>query len=171
MLSNTIKNLLTHMEQDVDRIPLPAIDTATLQLIVTWMQHHEGDDSTAPTSGRRLHLAAAVVGGGGGPSSESDCTDSDDDDDATEHHRGAAVDISAWDREFLPRDKNQLFKLLNVANFLDMRPLLDIGTKFVSDQIKGKPVEWVRDYLNMLNDFTPEEEAKLREEIAWADGL
>ncbi|CAL5187112.1 unnamed protein product [Lathyrus oleraceus] len=37
----------------------------------------------------------------------------------------------------------------------------------IADRIANKSVEYVRRYFGIENDFTPEEEAKLREELAW----
>lgn len=82
--------------------------------------------------------------------------------------------IPEWDLKFLPTDetqKNQLFKLLNASNYLDIKLLVDIGSKYIADRITGKSAEWVRDYLNMENDYSPEELTKLKEEIAWAKGI
>ena len=38
----------------------------------------------------------------------------------------------------------------------------------IVDRIKGKTPEEIRTILNIKNDFTPEEEAALRAEHAWA---
>lgn len=135
-------------------IPLPNVDGATLALIVKWIEKHQDDPPAVEKP----------------PGDDDDSDDSDSDEEEQEPE----VIIPEWDAQFLPTDdsqKNQLFKLLNAANYLDIKGLLDIGCKHVADRISGQKVEWVRDYLNMENDYTPEEEAKLREEIAWADGL
>uniref|UniRef100_A0A914XQH1 Skp1-related protein n=1 Tax=Plectus sambesii TaxID=2011161 RepID=A0A914XQH1_9BILA len=155
-LSKTIKTMLEDLEGfDMEQtpIPLPNVDGPTLELIVKWVEQHQ--DDPPPVEKPRVE--------------DDDSDDSDADDD-----QEPEVVIPEWDKKFLPTDdeqKNQLFKLLNAANYLEIKPLLDIGCKYVADKISGQTVEWVRDYLNMENDYTPEEEAKLKEEIAWAEGL
>ena len=37
--------------------------------------------------------------------------------------------------------------------------------------IKGKKVEEIRKQFNIKNDFTPEEEAQVREENRWAEDI
>jgi S-phase kinase-associated protein 1 len=37
-------------------------------------------------------------------------------------------DISEWDKEFMNVDQGTLYELILAANYLDMKPLLDLGT-------------------------------------------
>lgn len=55
------------------------------------------------------------------------------------------------------------------ANYLDIKPLLDIGCKTVANMIKGKSPEEIRKTFNIQNDFTPEEEDQIRRENEWAE--
>ena len=75
-----------------------------------------------------------------------------------------------WDDEFLKMDgnKKELFDLIMAANYLDAKPLLDALCKEVANIIKVMSVEEVRSYFNIENDFTREEEDKIRAENAWA---
>lgn len=50
------------------------------------------------------------------------------------------------------------------ANYLDIKPLLDVGCKSVANMIKGKSAEEIRRTFNITNDFTPEEEAQIKKE-------
>jgi len=54
---------------------------------------------------------------------------------------------------------------------MDIRPLLDLCCAKIASLIKGKSPEEIRNNLNIVNDFSPEEEAKVREENRWADDL
>ncbi|KIK53707.1 hypothetical protein GYMLUDRAFT_49239 [Collybiopsis luxurians FD-317 M1] len=97
-----------------------------------------------------------------------------------EHHRGDPVPeqsqdgdgqlrnthISKWDREFITVDQEMLFELILAANYLEIKSLLDIGTRTVADLIKGKSPEEIRMFFNVQNDFTPEEEAQIKQEEA-----
>lgn len=55
------------------------------------------------------------------------------------------------------------------ANYLDIKPLLDVGCKTVANMIKGKSPEEIRKTFNITNDFTPEEEEQIRRENEWAE--
>jgi len=51
---------------------------------------------------------------------------------------------------------------------MDIKPLLDLCCAKVASMIKGKTPEQIRLQLGIVNDFTPEEEAAVREENKWA---
>lgn len=58
--------------------------------------------------------------------------------------------------------------LADAANFLSLEPLLDLCCAKIVASIMGKSVEKIRETLHIENDFTPEQEARLRRELAWA---
>ena len=68
-------------------------------------------------------------------------------------------------------DHDSVFHLTLAANYLDIRPLLDLCCAKIASLIKGKTPEEIRVNLNIVNDFSPEEEAVVREENRWADDL
>ncbi|KAK4480347.1 hypothetical protein RD792_013418 [Penstemon davidsonii] len=74
------------------------------------------------------------------------------------------------DEEFMAGkdDMKDLFDLVVAANYLDVKDLLDLICGKIADMMQGKSPEWVRKTFNIQNDFSPEEEAKVREEYAWA---
>ncbi|KAL3838726.1 hypothetical protein ACJIZ3_023317 [Penstemon smallii] len=74
----------------------------------------------------------------------------------------------AFDDEFMKIDLSTLFDLILAANYLDIKSLLDLSCQTVADMIKEKSPEEIRTILNIENDFTPEEEAEIRKENAWA---
>ena len=55
------------------------------------------------------------------------------------------------------------------ANYLDIKPLLELSCAKVASQIKNKSVKEIRQYFNIENDFTPEEEQQIQEENRWAE--
>ena len=77
--------------------------------------------------------------------------------------------ISEWDVEFIAVEKEILFELVLAANYLDLKPLLDLGCAKLATMIKGMSVEQIRKEFNIVNDFTPEEEARVREENKWCE--
>ncbi|OAA43127.1 SCF complex subunit Skp1 [Metarhizium rileyi] len=78
-------------------------------------------------------------------------------DDDTEGRR-RTTEIEEWDQKFM-----------QAANYLDIKPLLDVGCKTVANMIKGKSPEEIRKTFNITNDFTPEEEEQIRRENEWAE--
>ena len=91
--------------------------------------------------------------------------------------------VDEFDREFMQRLLNgsgpsesdcsplllqELFQVVLAANFLDIKPLLDLGCKTIASQIKGKTAQQMRVLLGLPNDFSPEEEEQIRRENAWA---
>jgi S-phase kinase-associated protein 1 len=111
--------------------------------------------------------------------------------DYMEHHRnapGAPIDkplrgkiedvIDEWDRNFLfsdlvrdhdERQHDLLIDVVMAANFLNVKDLLDLTCACIASMIKGKTPEQIRALFNIENDFTPEEEAKIREENRWCE--
>ncbi|GAU23871.1 hypothetical protein TSUD_369790 [Trifolium subterraneum] len=77
-------------------------------------------------------------------------------------------DLKAWDLDFVKVDQTTLFELILAANYLNIKSLLDLTTQAAADMIKDKTPEEVRKIFNIENDFSPEEEAKIREENKWA---
>jgi S-phase kinase-associated protein 1 len=78
-------------------------------------------------------------------------------------------DILPWDKDFCAVDQTTLFELILAANYLDIKPLLDLACKTVANMIKGKTPEEIRKTFNIKNDFTPEEEEKIRKENEWCE--
>jgi S-phase kinase-associated protein 1 len=86
-----------------------------------------------------------------------------------EEKKEKTTEVSPWDKEFLDVDQSVLFELILAANFLDIKPLLDATCKTVANMIKGKSPEEIRKQFNIVNDFTPEEEEKIRKENEWCE--
>tara|TARA_B100000963_G_scaffold94477_1_gene81373 strand:+ start:149 stop:619 length:471 start_codon:yes stop_codon:yes gene_type:complete len=74
-----------------------------------------------------------------------------------------------WDKDYIKVDDETLFNTILAANYLDIKPLLDLTCKAVADEIKGKSPEEIRVRFNIKNDFTPEEEEEVKRENAWCE--
>merc|ERR1711881_810656 len=91
------------------------------------------------------------------------------------HHKAEASttpqdSVDTWDKEFVSVDDEVLFNMILAANFLDVKPLLDLTCKKVAEYIKEcKTPEEIRKRFNIKNDFTPEEEEEVRRENAWCE--
>jgi S-phase kinase-associated protein 1 len=129
------------------------VNESVLKKVIEWCEHHKNDPQPAQ----------------------------DDDSDS----RKKTTDIEEWDQKFMQVDQEMLFEIILVgsptliassrtnhwqaSNYLDIKPLLDVGCKTVANMIKGKSPEEIRKTFNITNDFTPEEEEQIRRENEWAE--
>jgi S-phase kinase-associated protein 1 len=86
-----------------------------------------------------------------------------------EERETPSEDQTVWDVNYVKVDDETLFNLILAANYLDIKPLLDLTCKTVADEIKGKTPEEIRTRFNIKNDFTPEEEEEVKRENAWCE--
>ena len=94
-------------------------------LIVEWLTHHNG---VAPTPVKKPIRSKHI----------------------------AEIVSDPWDAEFLTRlNKAKLYELTKAANFLDIKPLLDICAAKIASIIKGVPLEKAE---QALDPNTPETE-------------
>ncbi|AVK75424.1 S-phase kinase-associated protein 1 [Pandoravirus quercus] len=142
-MSVTVKHMLDDVDADSDAaIPLPNITGKILGKVIEWANyHHENSEPTAAVPADGADAAAK-------------------DDKRTD-------DISPWDKAFCEVDQPTLFELILAANYLDIKPLLDLGCKSVANMIKGKSPEEIRKTFNIKNDFSEEEEEQIRKENEW----
>ena len=67
--------------------------------------------------------------------------------------------LSDWYISFLDIDNDTLFELISVANYLDIKPLLDLTCVKVASMIKGKNTSEITNIFNIT--LQPEEEKLL----------
>ena len=75
--------------------------------------------------------------------------------------------VEAWDFEFINIELDTIFEIILAANYMDIKPLLELASSKIASIIKGKTPEEIRKIFNIQNDFTPEEEQQIREENQW----
>ena len=75
--------------------------------------------------------------------------------------------VEAWDYQFIDLELDMIFEIILAANYLDIKPLMELASSKVASIIKGKSAEDIRKTFNIQNDFTPEEENQIREENQW----
>lgn len=78
-------------------------------------------------------------------------------------------EVVPFDAKFVDVDQSTLFERVLAANYLDIKPLLDLICKTIANMIKGKSPEEIRKTFNIKNDFTPEEEEAVRKENEWCE--
>ena len=66
-------------------------------------------------------------------------------------------------------EQETLFELILAANYMHIKPLLDLPCASIASMIKGKTPEDIRKTFSIVNDLTPEEEAQIREENKWCE--
>jgi len=138
-MSVTIKNMLEDIPNPDAAIPLPNVTGKILQKVIEYCKYHK--ENPTPV---------------------------EDDDDVKKDSK-RTDDIIPWDADFCKVDQNTLFELILAANFLDIKPLLELTCKTVANMIKGKTPEEIRRTFNIKNDLTPEEEEQIRRENAWCE--
>ena len=140
-MSGLIKDMLEDQEGDDQTvIPIPNVNGRTLKYVLEYCEYHwnnKADPIDKPLRGKIEEV------------------------------------ISSWDRQFLLTDlikggdekqHELLIDVIMAANFLNIKDLLDLTCASVASMIKGKTPEQIRALFNIENDFTPEEEEKIREE-------
>lgn len=79
----------------------------------------------------------------------------------------AEIVSQSWYRNFMEgKDRQAVFDLLTAANYMGIKPLLDLTCLKVTFELTGKNAEEIREILN-LPVLTPEEEATARQEHKW----
>ena len=80
--------------------------------------------------------------------------------------------VPPWLIAYVNMPHDILFPLLNAANFLNCPELMKVLATEVATQIsKCKSPEEIRQRFNIVNDFTPEEQAEIDEEIEWCKNV
>lgn len=77
----------------------------------------------------------------------------------------AASHTAAFFSRMHPPD---LFSVMNAANYLDARELLEDASAYMADLIRGKGPEAIREILHLRADVTMEEAATISRGFAWA---
>lgn len=80
--------------------------------------------------------------------------------------------VGEWEARFVnDMPQELLFEVIKGANYMDIPDLLDLTCAKVASMIRGKTPEEIRIMFDIENDFTPEEEARVREENKWCEDL
>ncbi|KAF3329592.1 SKP1-like protein 1B isoform X1 [Carex littledalei] len=77
-------------------------------------------------------------------------------------------ELRIWDEQFGGVNLKTLLSLLNAANYLHIQGLLKVTCKKVAGKMERMRVEEIRQAFNITNDYTAEEEEKIRQEHHWA---
>jgi len=141
--SAMIKATLDATGESDQPIPLHNVSSSILKKILEYCEHHKEEPLPTPN---------------------------DESQDGTSNPRGArTTEISEWDQKFMAVDQEMVFDIILGANYLEIKPLVDLGCQTVADMVKGKTPEEIRKIFRIVNEFTPEEEAQISKEIELQD--
>nr|ANA07508.1 SKIP1-1a protein [Fragaria x ananassa] len=86
-----------------------------------------------------------------------------------DHDEAGKKELRKFYAEYVKEDTTErIMELILAADYLNVNDFLDLLNQSVADRIKNKSVEYVRKLFGIESDFTPEEEAELRQQYAWA---
>eukprot|EP00035_Acanthoeca_spectabilis_P019725 m.429437 g.429437 ORF g.429437 m.429437 type:complete len:187 (+) comp17004_c0_seq1:236-796(+) len=75
--------------------------------------------------------------------------------------------ITGWDKDFVDVPLATLFHMILAANFLDIKPMLNLTCKAVAEMIKGKSPDEIKAIFGIEGEFTEEEKKAVFEEHEW----
>ncbi|KAH7327624.1 ubiquitin-protein ligase [Rhizoctonia solani] len=128
---------------NLEPIPLSQVSSSVLRKIVEYCEYHGWE--------------------------EIQLTHSRDDNNSDDPRKRQVSEIGEWDQNFIQVDQEMLFEIILAANYLDIPPLLNVGCKTVANMIKSKTPGEIRKLFNIVDNFTPEEEAQIKKENEWAE--
>jgi S-phase kinase-associated protein 1 len=67
--------------------------------------------------------------------------------------------VQNWYADFVNVEQVRLFELIRAANYMNIKPLLDLTCATVASMIKGKTPQEIRNTFNFANGFSLEEES------------
>lgn len=77
--------------------------------------------------------------------------------------------VLEWDAAFIDMHHEELFALIRDAHFMDISSLLELCCAKVAAMVRGKSTQKLREMFNIVNDFTPQEEAAAIAETKWVE--
>eukprot|EP00541_Cyclophora_tenuis_P015419 CAMPEP_0116551230 /NCGR_PEP_ID=MMETSP0397-20121206/5851_1 /TAXON_ID=216820 /ORGANISM="Cyclophora tenuis, Strain ECT3854" /LENGTH=158 /DNA_ID=CAMNT_0004076117 /DNA_START=58 /DNA_END=531 /DNA_ORIENTATION=+ len=124
------------MEDDSDAINVMRVDSTCLEKVVEFLVHHDEE---------AMKEIPTPLGG----------------------NKFEEIVTQDWYQNFVTREeRDMIFDLLTAANYMGIKPLLDLTCLKVTFELTGKSAEEIRVILN-LPKLTPEEEAKARQDHKW----
>ena len=147
--SVTIASLIEDAGID-NPIPLPNVAGKEVERVVVYCMAHRGDT--------KEEWAAAAA--------ETDEPAADG--EAAKLPRAEPKPMSTADAEFCKElNEEARFKLILAANYLDVRPLLNLVCRAVANEVLGKSPKEIYAMFKIPGELTPEEDEEVRKENPW----
>lgn len=77
--------------------------------------------------------------------------------------------LDGWDLDFVRVPLATLFEMILAANFLDLKPMLDVTCKAVAEMIKGKTPDEIKKVFGVEGEFTQEEKEQVLRDNPWLE--
>mmetsp|Transcript_6804 Transcript_6804/g.13629 ORF Transcript_6804/g.13629 Transcript_6804/m.13629 type:complete len:176 (-) Transcript_6804:645-1172(-) len=78
--------------------------------------------------------------------------------------------VPQWYREFIDRDRAEVFEIISCANYLDIAPLLDLACAKIAVELKRMTEKDRIETFGPPENLTPEQDALVREFNKWEAG-
>ena len=171
--SFVLRTLLEDVGEISDAIPLPNVDGKILEKVLKWSEFHlndlpyqqqqqqqqqseNDDDYNFGFWDEELEGSEGWTGNDLSHKSELN----------TETSKALAMD--PWDVEFCSgMDHKTLFDVIIAANYLNVKGLIYVTCKYVSNVIRGKSHEEIRKMFNIQTDFTSEQLESIKKQNEW----
>jgi len=157
---NMIDDQYEEGADEQESLPMPNVKPQILDLVVEYLCHHSPAtlEELTITNSKGDTKKIACTGKGGEIQKPLKSTNL------------AECGVEQWDVDFLAAiDQETLFEVILAANFMDIKPLLDLSCAKVASMIKGKTTEEIRTQFNITAELTKAEEEQIREENRWAE--
>lgn len=82
---------------------------------------------------------------------------------------GDSVDLTEWERNFCNENDGHLLELADAADYLDCERLLDVVATRIAEECLNKTPDEIRQRFGIVNNLTPEQLEKIKEEMGWID--
>ena len=79
--------------------------------------------------------------------------------------------VDDWYASFINMEQKEIFDIINAADYLCMKSLMDLGCTKIATMMKGKKPKDIVAEFHVIKDFTPEQEANIRKEYKWTEDL
>ena len=79
--------------------------------------------------------------------------------------------VQPWYSDFMNISNDEILELMLCANYMDIKPLLQLTCAAITLKIKGKTPEELKQAFNITGEWSAEDEAQMREENKWCEEL
>ncbi|KAI1137227.1 E3 ubiquitin ligase SCF complex, Skp subunit [Hypoxylon sp. FL0543] len=161
--SQLLKDLMEDLDEEELQFPVPIqADGATLKLVAQWCELQIRQEQEAADKAAEVAASQEIQKEEGDEEHEKKGSGP-----CPQPYR--ARELPTWAKGFFENlSQDETFALITTANFLDIQLLIEQTATFIAGKIKGMSTEQMREYFNIENDFTPEEEERIRRENEWA---
>lgn len=77
--------------------------------------------------------------------------------------------IQEWYFRFISVEPETLCEIVLAANYMDIKPLLDLTCATLASIVKGKTPDEIHSIFDIKSDLTPEDIEKVKSDIVWVD--